>query len=297
VLGIRRAIRSAADRSWLVMALAWFVGPLVGFSLAVGKQDHYILPILPAAAIFTALAFEYFLASSSEKVRQAGRRLVVAHGVFILIAGIVGVALYVTFWADAAALARIKAVQNFLRPEIFDPVLAISVIGLLGGGLTWFLARRRLLHVGLAALAVTFAAAYLWSWPTLQGPMDRAQVAATFGRQVRAAVGDAPVFAFNGTNATVIFYAGRSMPEIPPPPPGFPSGDGVFNPDSAERGWLIRMQNLNLPAGPWFLVCAEKNLDDLGRWRSSFEPVLHEVDPWHRDGGFWLLKHAGRPAQ
>jgi 4-amino-4-deoxy-L-arabinose transferase-like glycosyltransferase len=66
VLAVKRARRDASERAWLLFVGAWLVGTLVGFSVAAGKQDHYILPLFPAAAIFVALGLR-------EVLRHAGR--------------------------------------------------------------------------------------------------------------------------------------------------------------------------------------------------------------------------------
>jgi 4-amino-4-deoxy-L-arabinose transferase-like glycosyltransferase len=61
VLAVRRARREASERAWLLFVGTWLAGTLVGFSMAVGKQDHYILPLFPAAAIFVALGLREVL--------------------------------------------------------------------------------------------------------------------------------------------------------------------------------------------------------------------------------------------
>jgi len=293
VAAIRRAMREKSDRRWLLMAAAWLIGPLAGFSLAVGKQDHYILPILPAAAIFTALALEWLLAPPTEKARTAGRRILISHGVAAVVAGMFGIIYSLAWMFEPEYAAKINALlKSYAAPEVLSAVFAISVIGFLGGSAVCFFAPRRLIHAGLAALAATFAVAYLWSWPTLQGPMDRAATAADFGRQVRTIVGDAPVYAFVECNHTVIFYAERAMPEIPAPPPGL-AFNGKFNPNSAERGWLVKVFDLLDSDRPWFVMCTDKRLTEAQQSIRGLEPILHQADPWRPDEGFWLLKFPG----
>jgi len=61
-----RALKAVLERAWLLFVGAWLVGTLVGFSVAVGKQDHYILPLFPAAAVFVALGLREVLGQAGQ---------------------------------------------------------------------------------------------------------------------------------------------------------------------------------------------------------------------------------------
>lgn len=52
--GMQRVVTGGDARIWLL--LAWFVPPFVLFSLASGKQPHYLLPLFPVLALFAARA-------------------------------------------------------------------------------------------------------------------------------------------------------------------------------------------------------------------------------------------------
>lgn len=54
--GLYKAVNTPIERRWLLWA--WVVPPLILFSLVSGKQPHYLLPILPALALFVARALD-----------------------------------------------------------------------------------------------------------------------------------------------------------------------------------------------------------------------------------------------
>jgi 4-amino-4-deoxy-L-arabinose transferase-like glycosyltransferase len=90
--GVVRFVRHRAAPSratlWL---LVWAVFPLLLFSVSVGKQPRYVLPILPPVAVLLAAALDARLASAGRPA--GGRRLLVgcgiAAGVVVIAAGIV----------------------------------------------------------------------------------------------------------------------------------------------------------------------------------------------------------------
>jgi len=82
--------RAAPSRATLWLLL-WAVFPLLLFSVSVGKQPRYVLPILPPVAVLLAAALDERLASAGRPA--GGRRLLVgcgiAAGVVVIAAGIV----------------------------------------------------------------------------------------------------------------------------------------------------------------------------------------------------------------
>ena len=277
-LAAYRAWRKAADRPWLLFLGAWLVGPLALFSLSVGKQDHYLLPILPAAAVYTAMAMRHLLGPTSDRAEKTGRRLLIFHGVAAILLGLVAVAAYVIFRETPSLLADCGLPRPFVTPVVFGPAAVLGGLGILGGLATWVLAAGRRPLAGLAVLMGTFASVFLLAWMTLMGPMDRSLTAENFARHVRQAVpSDAPLFAFDGGNATMIFYVERSLPELASP-------QGIQ--DKINQGHLF------------FLAVDAKHLSLL-RNVSGLVPLFHEVDPYRPDEGFWLLRadgESGRPA-
>ncbi|HUU30628.1 MAG TPA: phospholipid carrier-dependent glycosyltransferase, partial [Phycisphaerae bacterium] len=273
VLAIGRARRVVEDRPWLLFVGAWLLGPLLAFSLAAGKQDHYILPVLPAAAVYTALALRHLLAPASPEAGRHGRRLLVAHGAAAVLAGLVGPVAYFLLRAESGLLARLHVPDTFATATVLGPAAFLGVLGIAGGLAALVLAARRRLIAGQAVLFATFTAAFLWAWPTLIGPMARPTTAADFARHVRQVVPpEAPLFAFIEPNHTVVFYLDRPLPVLA-------SAKEVQ--DKIDEGH------------PFYLLCDEKHPGEveqmLGNVR-GLTPVLHITNPYRPQETFWLFR-------
>ena len=82
---VRERVVPARATLWL---LAWVLFPLLLFSISVGKQPRYVLPILPPVALLLASALDSRLPSSG---RSSGGRLLagcgIAAGVVVILAG------------------------------------------------------------------------------------------------------------------------------------------------------------------------------------------------------------------
>jgi len=190
---IRRAVSGAGDRDWLLFIGAWLLLPLIGFSMAVGKQDHYILPALPAAAIYVAMAMSELF---SPAAARAGKRVAAAHGTAFLGAGVAAV-LYV-LWAHPAY-------------QVGGVLLGSLLVA--AGALALVLAVRGRLYGGQVVLAAALLIALPLAWTTMIGPIDKATEAKRFGQDVAGLVPpETPVFFLTEENATVIFYANRTIP-------------------------------------------------------------------------------------
>ena len=72
VLATNRVRHDVAARPWLLYLGAWLIGPLVAFSIAAGKQDHYLLPILPAAAVYIALSLRRLMPAGVRSLNSQG---------------------------------------------------------------------------------------------------------------------------------------------------------------------------------------------------------------------------------
>ena len=274
VLAARRMGRGSADRPWLLFLGAWLVGPLAAFSVAAGKQDHYILPILPAAAGYAALAIRAWVVPGSPGAERTGRRVLAAHGILTLLLGLAVVAPYAVWRMDAALISTFAGAEMLRQPAVLGPVVVLGALGLVGGMAAVVLALRRRLAGSLACLVATFAAAFLWAWPALMGPMDRATPAEKFATHVRHIVPrDVPLHAFVSPNNTVVFYIERSVPSL---------------------ARAADVQHEVARGRPFFLMCAEKYRPALGQVR-GLVPLVREADPYRPDEGFWLFQAPGTP--
>ena len=273
VLAVQRWRREAAARPWLFFLGAWFVGPLVAFSVAAGKQDHYILPIIPAAAVFTAMAMRHLLVPDGPAAR-AGRWLMFGHGTAGVLIGIGSVAIAALLRGDA--VAGTPKFLHMLVPLGPAPIGVLGGISVAGGAAACVLALRRRPLGSLAVLAATVAVAFVWAWPAMVGPMNRATAAADFSREVRRHVPpDQAVFTFSGPDNSIVYYMERDLPVLA-------DRDAVEKKVAAGR--------------PFFLIVAEKHAAALGPV-GGLEAVLHKQDPFRTDEDRWLFEwRAGPPA-
>ena len=291
-MAVRRVSHLAADWAWLCYAGAWVVGPLVGFSLAAGKQDHYVLPLLPAAAVFTALAMRKLLAPwvplpgaagarpqvpepEPSDLARTGQGLVIVHGVFFVALGVVCVAAYVFSRVNPFFYFGLGLVERLATPAILRPLTVLGAVFIVGGVTAAVLSSRARCVGAMAVLVAMFAAGFLWSGPTLIGPLDRASRAAEFARQVRQVVpDDAPLYGFRGTSNSVIFYMGRPIPVL---------GDAASVREKVAVGRTT------------FVMTDDKHLPQIPS-DANFLNVLHVSDSYRPDEGMWLLKVPGRSA-
>jgi 4-amino-4-deoxy-L-arabinose transferase-like glycosyltransferase len=285
VLAARDTLRSAAarppasaprvaDRGWLLYAWAWFLGPLAAFSLAAGKQDHYILPLLPAAAAYTGMAMRHLLAPAAGAAVRAGRRMLIGHAVASIALGLTSVAAWILYLAAPSVLAGWGAPPGLLESDVFVALAALGAVGIAGGAAATILARRGRLLGGMAVLFATLAAAGLAAGPTLMGPLGRSTTAARFARRVRADVPrEMPLFAFVGTSHAVVFYVERPVPPL----------------TSAEE---IRRR---MAAGEaFYLVVDDKHAAALGQV-AGLREIVRERDRLRPDEGYRLLHWPGGP--
>jgi hypothetical protein len=278
VMAIRRARRDATSRPWWLFVGAWGAGTLVAFSAAAGKQDHYILPLIPAIAVFAALAMRRWLApgrppraAGPPAAEWTGRCVLVAHGIASILLGLIGVVAYGLWRAGPATLTHLRLPQALMTSAVMSPAAILGGTAIVGGAVVCLLAVRRRLTAGLAVLVATFAVAFLWAWPTLMGPLDRATTALEFARQVRRQVpADMPLFSFAGANNMLVYQIQRPLVVLASP--------GTVQ-DQVGRG------------RPFYLICEERHLEALAPV-AGLERVIHVPAPYQPREGYWLFRNA-----
>ena len=282
VLAARRARQEAAARPWLGFLGAWLFGPLVAFSAAAGKQDHYILPVFPACAVLMAMSLRHFLAPATPQAEKAGIRIMQAHGGILMALGAAGFLVMGHLMMQLGALPPTPhwpsqtVALAVVEKGLLAPVTYVLIIFIVGGAAAAVLAVPQGLHRSLVALVATFAAVFLVAWATVIGPLDRATTAAEFGRQVRReAPPEAPLFSFADANNTVIFYAARPIAILPTASPPCGGPDRV-------RQELARGR-------PFYLICYERDLEALGL-AAGLAPVVRLTNPLRPSDGFRLFR-------
>jgi 4-amino-4-deoxy-L-arabinose transferase-like glycosyltransferase len=162
---------------WFV--LIWFLGLLVFFTLAVGKETRYFLPAMPPLFVLLGIELSRFFdpdGPANARLRRIGA--IVAP--LLVAGGFVGVAATYRKYINELAPYGMPAWSEWVAP-----LLGLGVIFTVGCGLSaWLFARRRE-HASFAALVGTMFAAWLWIWPTLM-PIAMSQAPfKNFGAQLR----------------------------------------------------------------------------------------------------------------
>lgn len=268
VLAVQRARREAAARQWQAFLGACLLCPFIGLSLCAGKQDHYILPVLPACAVYIAVSVRHWLEPASPQVERTGRRLIGGHAAAVFLIAVAGGVLY--------GMARSGWVAHGLPSLLPSPlaggVLLLALLTAPGSALAFVCAYLGRLRWSLAILIATFAAAFLAASPTLIRATDRATIAADFARQVRRQVpADAPLFSLVGSNNTVIFYAERAIPILPGP--------------ESVREEVARGR-------PFYVIVAGKHMALLPG-ALPLTPIIRVEDPLRPGEGFRLFEWPG----
>jgi hypothetical protein len=253
---------------------AWLAGPLAAFSLSSGKQDHYILPIVPAAAIFAAIGMKRLVATGQGG--RAGRAVLKAHAIGAILLGLIGPTGYVVGRLAPEFLARLGVPEAIARDEVLVPAAGLGGVGVAGGALALVLAARGKPRAALSALVATFAGAFLAAGPTLIGPMDRATTAAEFARRVRQHVPpDSPLLALRAANNTVLYYLDREVRSL---------GDVAEVRERAGRGEALHFT--------WYDKRGGKTAALL-RGEADLELVVTVPNPYRPQESFWLFRTAG----
>jgi len=193
----RGAAASAAWwRSVAVFPVCWFVLWFVVISISRGKQEQYLLPLMPPLAIL--------MAAGVVRVEGAAAGWWGRIGIATVPASVaVGSAVFVAY------LAR----NNLLTPW---PAVAFGVVALVGimvgwGAIQWSLARA--VAAAVATGVLTSLAVITAALPPLERERTAEPVAAA--RALRDAVGDAPMVSFGGPytpTPRVTFYLNLPQP-------------------------------------------------------------------------------------
>jgi 4-amino-4-deoxy-L-arabinose transferase-like glycosyltransferase len=271
VVGVIRWRREPAARERLAYVGAWFFGTLVAISSVEGKQDHYVLAALPAAAVFTGMALRRLLGPSDPAQRVHGRRLMLAHGLAGLVAGLAGLAVGVGLLAAPASAPKFLDVIITAGPRSLVILCALVAAG---SAAACVLARRRRLVGSFLTLVVTLAVVYVGAWTAFMGPMNGATPVSEFAREVSARVpAGEPLYGYPDANGTLVYYTGRNIVDLQHP---------------------ADVQAKVAEGRPFYLIAFENHSKDLSAI-PGMEPVLHRTDPFAPDEGILLLQWQPKP--
>ena len=173
----------------------WALAPLVFYSISIGKQPRYVLPVLPPLAILLARAVSGALARQAAD--GAGRDRLVAAG------GIVSGVVLLLF---GAAVARAGVLLSDGPPTTIRMAAMLIALSGLGVAAAALAPRQRLLPAALAGASVVTTLSLQYSILSRPGPEPVEQMAALVRE---AGAGDVPYGRYRVFVRNLLYYTGR----------------------------------------------------------------------------------------
>jgi 4-amino-4-deoxy-L-arabinose transferase-like glycosyltransferase len=193
---VLRGVRRLTELEWRL--ILWAVVPVVFYTLSVGQQPRYILPVLPPLAVLVARTLVSRLAAAE----AAGRR---DRGVAIAIT-----VSAVAFLALAFLLFRARPLLFALSPlqgQVGTAIIAIAAVGLLGW--TWF-GRQRRLPAAVAAAAAATLVTLQFTFYSGSGPEPVQRMA----REIQQLRRDEPSGTYRVFVRNLVFYTGVKQTDL-----------------------------------------------------------------------------------
>jgi len=186
-LAVLRRQRSLTTDEWRL--LLWALMPLLFFTISIGKQPRYILPVLPPLAILLARAIARRARESDPRGRTA---------------------LAAATWGTAVLLGVLAVLLYRARPLFITayPAMSVAAVACIGAGaavLVWIAASRqwrRLAPVAAACAALVLLAVQFGALAGVR-PEPVEQMAALVAQHRRAGE---PVGAYNVFVRNLVFY-------------------------------------------------------------------------------------------
>ena len=194
---LARARRIEPAEIWLGL---WAAAPLVFYSISVGKQPRYVLPVLPPLAILLARGLSRALARQA--AAGAGRNRLLAAG---------GTVSGVVLLLFGAAAARAGVLLSDGSPAPIRTAAILIILSGLGVVLAALSPRQRLLPAALAGASVITTLSLQYSVLSRPGPEPVERMAAL----VRTAgSGDLPYGRYRVFARNLLYYTGRPHVEL-----------------------------------------------------------------------------------
>ena len=183
-------------RETVIYVWLWFVMGIVMMSMCGGKRQHYILPLMPAAAILAGIIFDDMAFVNKAYTKRFAAIFWFGH-------------LIAVFYAAAGAIVWMQT--NKLYPEqlmIWATAVIMVVISFNMSALFW-------MNKKAAAVICLFIVlcAFIVMWPILvYGPEDENYVISDFAHRVSIISTGREVTAYSSVDPAFIYYFGQNVP-------------------------------------------------------------------------------------
>ena len=193
---LRRAVAGVRRVGPAEVRLAlWALAPLLFYSLSIGKQPRYVLPVLPPLAMLLARGLSRALARQAAS--GAGRDRLLAAG------GTASGLVLLLFGAAVARAGVLLGDGSLAAVRIASVLIVLSGVGV---ALAALASRPRLLPAALAASAVVTALGLQYSVLSPPGPEPVERMAALVRE---AGAGELPYGRYRAFVRNLVYYVGR----------------------------------------------------------------------------------------
>lgn len=176
----------------------WFVIGVAFLTISSGKRQHYIIPMMPAMAVLTAIILEDMAFCQIAYTHKAAKNVLIAH-LCILTIGLI---------ALPVAIGR-------LMPEVLRAAIISSAAGLIGILIVAVLFRAQKVRTACWALFITIAVLITLGYTGFTNPLNYNQPSRQFTQTVAQKVpASDKLIAYKSASARFVHYSGRQVPKI-----------------------------------------------------------------------------------
>ncbi len=176
----------------------WFVVGLAFLTISSGKRQHYIIPMMPAMAVLTAILFEDMAFCRKAYTNKFSGNFLFCHLVVLTI-----------------GFAALPIIISQVKSEYLAEAILSSPAGLIGILIVAVLFRARKASVACGALFVTIAVLVMIGYTGFVNPSNYNQPSRKFTQAVvqKVPVSD-KLIAYKSASSRFIHYFGRRVPVI-----------------------------------------------------------------------------------
>jgi 4-amino-4-deoxy-L-arabinose transferase-like glycosyltransferase len=176
----------------------WFVVDLVFVTIAGGKRQHYVLPLMPAMAILIGIVIEDMAFIHKAYNRRFAKTTLVCHAVVIVALAVAGTGYLIKTYPNMATGALILGVVTI--------ILTISVVVLFAAGKP---------AVACGTLFGSIVVLFMIGYVTFLIPLDYNRYSRDFSKKLAQIVPRSDnLIAYEYISNRSVYYFGRVIPEI-----------------------------------------------------------------------------------
>ena len=176
----------------------WFVVGVAFLTISGGKRQHYIIPMIPAMAVLTAIILEDMAFCQKAYTHKAARIFLIIH-LCVLTIGFIALPIII----------------GLLIPEVLSAAIISSAAGLIGILIVAMLFRAQKARMACWALFITIAVLIMLGYTGFVNPLNYNQPSRQFTQAVAQKVpASDKLIAYKSASTRFVHYSGRQVPKI-----------------------------------------------------------------------------------